>query len=146
MLVKDLMWKDPVIVSPEATLKEAAETMREVGCGVLPVGQDIGKIEGVITDRDIVIRAVAQGKEPESELVKDYMTRDVVSCGENATILAASEMMKGNNIGRLCVTDNDEKLIGILSFGHIMRNDADAVELAEAVMSVTNHNGDARPG
>lgn len=145
MLVQDLMWKDPIMISPEATLKEAAETMREAGCGVLPVGAD-KKAEGIITDRDIVIRAVADGKEPESEKVKDHMTRSVVSCEKTDTIRAAAEIMKENSIGRLCVTDREGQLIGILSFGHVMRNDADAAELADAVMRVSSHGGDAHPG
>ena len=73
VLVKDLMWSEPPMVSPDATLKEAAAKMTEVDCGVLPVGTG-SKVEGIITDRDIVVRAISKGKDPSRERASDFMT------------------------------------------------------------------------
>jgi CBS domain-containing protein len=141
LLVKDLMWSEPKVVSPDTTLKDAAAMMEEADCGVLPVGAD-SKIEGIITDRDIVVRAISKGKDPAKETVSSYMTSEVVTCKETDTIRNAAELMKKNNIGRLAVMDPSNKLSGVLSFGHILRNDAGAEEVADIVTRVaTRTNG-----
>ncbi|MEZ0226572.1 MAG: CBS domain-containing protein [Alphaproteobacteria bacterium] len=148
LVVKDLMWPKPELVSPNATLKEAAARMEEKGCGVLPVGSD-SRVEGIITDRDIVIRAISKGKDPDSERVSTYMTTKVHFCKETDSIRDAAELMKKNNIGRLAVMGPDNKLSGILSFGHILRNDAEPEEVADVVTRVaerSNGHDSARAG
>lgn len=139
LVVRDLMWSKPEMVSPSATLKEAAARMEEKGCGVLPVGDD-SKVEGIITDRDIVIRAISKGKDPSREQVAAYMTPHVHFCKESDSIREAAEMMKQHNIGRLAVMGADNKLSGILSFGHILRNDAEAEEVADVVTRVAGRS------
>jgi CBS domain-containing protein len=130
--VKELMTPSPVIISPSATLQQAAKKMGEVGCGVLPVGTK-DKLSGIITDRDIVIRAIASGKDPAHEKVSDYMTKEVHACNEIDTLEDAAEKMHRHKVSRLIVSDKEGKTTGILSFGCILRTDATPHELASVV-------------
>ena len=79
--VKDFMTIDPIIIDPETSLQQAAETMKDIDCGMLPVGSK-DRLRGVITDRDITLRAVCEGKHPMVEMVRDYMTSEVYACNE----------------------------------------------------------------
>lgn len=131
-LVKELMKANPVIIPSSASLREAAEKMKSQDCGVLPVG-NWDRLEGMITDRDIAIRAVAEGIDPGSALVRDYMTRDVHYCSENDTLAQAGEKMRRNDVGRLVVRDSSGKACGIITFGCIMRKDSSLRELGEVI-------------
>ena len=139
LLAKDIMWANPPMIPPSATLKDAAEKMTKVNAGVLPVGRD-GKVEGVITDRDIVIRAVSKGKDPGQEKVSGCMTTSLYFCKEKDSIQKAADLMKQKKISRLVVTDDQNKFSGILSFGHIFRNDANAEEAADIIIRVASRN------
>ncbi len=130
--VKDLMACDLQFVKADATLKEAAEKMKRAECGVLPVGQN-NRIEGMITDRDIVTRAVAQGKDPNREQVKSYMSKEIYSCQEGDTLNQAADEMRRHKVGRLIVMGKNGEPKGILSFGHILREDANPEELTNVV-------------
>ncbi len=121
-----------VRISPDATLQEAGKKMQEVDCGILPVGNG-SKLEGIITDRDIVIRAVAQGKNPAKEKVRDYMTREVHICKESDKLDVAAEQMREFQVSRLIVEDDKGNISGILTFGSILRKDPSAREIAEVV-------------
>ncbi|QQG37450.1 MAG: CBS domain-containing protein [Micavibrio aeruginosavorus] len=129
------MVKNPALIGPEATLKDAAAKMESVDCGVLPVGTK-GKITGIITDRDIVIRAISKGKDPAKENVANHMTAKAFFCKETDTIKEAASLMKKNKISRLVVKDNSGDVSGILSFGCILREDASAEEVADIITRV----------
>jgi len=120
--VKDLMKPEPVVISPDSSLKEAAQQMESIDCGVLPVGTK-DRPEGIITDRDIVLRAVAKGKDMTKEKVKDYMTKEMFFCNEDDTLEQAATAMHENHVNRLLVKDSSGKMCGILSFGCILRKD-----------------------
>ncbi|MBU6474467.1 MAG: CBS domain-containing protein [Alphaproteobacteria bacterium] len=139
LLVKDLMWSAPPVISPDTTLKEAALKMTEVNAGVLPVGGN-GKVEGIITDRDIVIRSVSQGQNPALTKVSEVMTRNIHFCRTADSIPSAAETMKKRKVGRLAVMDDKNRFCGILSFGHIFRNDASAAEAAEVILRVADRS------
>jgi CBS domain-containing protein len=130
--VKDLMKKDPVIISPDSTLKDAAEKMASAKCGALLVGTE-DDLEGVITDRDIIIRAVAKGKNPAKELIRDYMTPEVCACHEDDTTDQAAELMGQRGISRVIVEDDDGKPSGILTFGRIVRQSDDMDEITTVI-------------
>lgn len=130
--VKELMTKHPVLINPDTTLKEAAEFMRDIDCGVLPIGNE-NKLEGMLTDRDIVVRAVAKGKEPDEEKVSDYMTKNVYYCGEDDTLEQAADKMREHNVSRLIVRDESGKTCGILTFGCILRNNKNTEETNNVV-------------
>jgi CBS domain-containing protein len=136
--VKEIMRQDIEIISPEATLAEAARKMKDLECGILPVG-DKNSIEGIITDRDIVVRAISEGKDPAKEKVSDHMTTDVCYCGETDIVKDAARMMHDNNVSRLIVKDNGGKLRGILTFGSILRKHDNQTEVVEIVASATGH-------
>jgi len=130
--VKELMTANPVIVSADTTLKEAAQKMEDIDCGVLPVGiRD--KLEGMITDRDIVIRAIARGKDVNTEKVRDYMTPEVFYCNAEDTLGNVAEQMRRHQVSRLVVKGADGKPVGIITFGCMLRKDADIQELHEIV-------------
>ncbi|MEJ0062539.1 MAG: CBS domain-containing protein [Alphaproteobacteria bacterium] len=130
--VKDLMTRNPVFISSNATVQDAARKMENVDCGILPVGTP-EKIEGVITDRDIVIRVIALGKDANTEKVRDYMTPGVVSCREDDTVDRAADMMRENNVNRLIVKNQTGKPSGILSFGRLLREEVNMSEIASVI-------------
>jgi CBS domain-containing protein len=130
--VQELMTANPVMIAPENTLAEAAERMKAVGCGVLPVGTPDMPL-GVITDRDVVIRAVAEGKDPREEKVADHMTPELVCCRLDETVEQAAARMGENGVSRLAVKDGDGKICGLLTFGAIVRKNQSAAEIGRAI-------------
>ncbi len=135
--VKDIMAAYPVMIEPESTLQEAAKRMEAANCGVLPVGTK-EHVVGVITDRDIITRAIAKGKNPVQEKVSDFMTGHPKFCSKEDTLLQAAELMKQHKISRLVVKDDNDKVCGILSFGTIFRNDATATAITGVVEHTLN--------
>lgn len=130
--VKDLMKKDPVIISGSLTLEEAAQEMEMTNCGALPVGTH-DRVEGIITDRDIVLRAVAKGKDASKEKVRDYMTLEVCSVQEDDTPDRAAGVMRAKNINRVLVEDEEGRTSGILTFGRILRENDSMQEIATII-------------
>jgi CBS domain-containing protein len=121
MKVKDVMSHDVEVVSPNETLRDAAAAMERIDAGVLPVGED-DRLVGMITDRDIAIRAIAKGKGPEDK-VRDIMTKDVKYCYEDDDIDDVCANMSDIQIRRLPVLNEDKRLVGIISLGDIARRD-----------------------
>jgi len=130
--VKELMTENPIIIPANATLKQAAQKMKSIDCGVLPVGT-WDKLEGIITDRDIVIRAVAEGIDAASAPARDYMTMDVFYCNEDDTLAQAAEQMRSHGVSRLAVKDRGGKTCGIITFGCIVRKHESLGEIGEVV-------------
>lgn len=135
MTVKDLMVKNPAVISPDATLQEAAAKMKSIDCGILPVGTK-SKVTGMITDRDIVIRALSSSKDPMQEKVEDHMTSKVHFCKETDTIKQAATLMKKHGVNRLLVKNGGSGVTGILSFGRILREVHDVNEVAQVMTGV----------
>jgi len=113
--MKDLMSPHVEVISPDATLKDAAVLMRDKGFGMLPVGEH-DRMIGTITDRDIAIRAVAEGKNCES-IVRDVMTKDLVWAYEDDTVEQGARRMSECQVRRLPVVNADKRLVGIVSLG-----------------------------
>ncbi len=143
MLVKDLMVVDPELIHPDAKLAEAAKKMAELDCGVLPVGND-SQLAGIITDRDIVIRAIAKGKDPAKERVADYMSRGLQTCRENDTVSDAADIMKTARVNRLVVLNANNRICGILTLGRILRKEQDADQIAHVVATVAAGQANGR--
>lgn len=114
MLVHDVMTARAETIGPDDTLQAAAAKMRSLGVGALPV-QDDDHLVGMITDRDIAVRAVALGRDPTRTPVRQAMTPQVVWCYEDQDILEAARVMEDKAIRRILVLDRREKLVGILS-------------------------------
>jgi CBS domain-containing protein len=129
MLVRDAMTREVQIATPEQTIAEAAKMMAEQDIGCLPVG-DQNHLVGMLTDRDIVVRGLAQGRDGQS-LVGEVMTRSVKYCFEDEDMDEVLVNMGEVKIRRVPVVDRDKHLVGVLSLGDAARNhNPEAVGLA----------------
>jgi CBS domain-containing protein len=126
MRAADLMTENPQVVTPDATLAEVAKLMKELDVGIIPVvaGEDNRRLKGVITDRDIAIRAVAQGKDGKTK-VSECMTDDVETVNKNDPVRQVLELMQREQVRRVPVTDREGRLVGIIAQADL------AVEYAE---------------
>ena len=119
MQVKDIMTSRAECTSPTTTLREAAQRMRDLDVGPLPVCGDDDRLAGMITDRDITVRAVAEGLDTNTALVRDVMTPNIIYCYEDQAVSDAAHMMEQNQIRRLVVLNRDKRMVGILSLGDL---------------------------
>ena len=106
-------------IRPQATLAEAAKKMASQDIGSLPVCADRRRVVGIITDRDITVRAVARGMDPNQTRVEEVMTRDVLSCRSDSEVEDACQLMEKRQVRRLLVTADDDTPVGIVSLGDI---------------------------
>ena len=116
--VSEVMTWSVETISSGATLELAAKKMKEHDVGILPVVDD-GKLVGVVTDRDIVVRAVFERLRPEMTRVRDVMTPKTVSCYADQEVTEASVLMERNLVHRLTVLDRNQKLVGIVSLSDV---------------------------
>lgn len=114
MLVKHVMTERPSWIKPDVTMKSAAKRMKTDNIGVLPICTK-GKLIGLITDRDIVIRGLAEDGEIADKPVKNYMSTFPIWCAENEDVEDAIRLMEKHQLHRLPVIDGEQKLKGILS-------------------------------
>ena len=117
MQVREVMTAQVTTATPETTVAEAAAQMDRIASGALPVVQD-GKVLGLVTDRDIVVRVVGKGGSLQTPL-SEIMSRDVQSCREDDTVADAAAQMGSHQIRRLVVLDDAGQLSGIISLGDI---------------------------
>lgn len=135
--VAEIMSPQVEFVDSGTSLVDAAKKMRELDCGFLPIS-DAGheKLLGVITDRDIVLRAVAEGRDPEAATVEDVKSSRVLYCYKTDRLDAAANSMHDQQVHRLVVLDNsdDKKLCGVITLNDIVRH-------KEADMAITAAEG-----
>jgi CBS domain-containing protein len=113
------MWE---VISPEISIQEAAKQMRSLDVGVLPVcNGDL--LVGMLTDRDLTIRAVADGRDPKTTTVGEAMTAEVAYCFEDQDTEEAERVMEKHQIRRLPVLARDKRLVGIVSLGDLAIKD-----------------------
>jgi len=120
MLVKEIMSKHPNALSDDMSLKQAAIEMQKYDFGFLPVKHN-GKIIGVVTDRDLVVRTIAKGQDPNTTKLKEAMTNKILFCHEDDDLTKTAQTMCSNQINRLAVYDKQENFTGVLSIGDIAR-------------------------
>lgn len=118
--VRDLMTREPRVVEPEAPAREAARMMREEDAGIVPVVLD-GRVLGVITDRDLTVRVLAEGRDPGLVKCREVMTGDVQTCHPDDRLTDAVRIMGEENVRRLPVVGRDGRLQGILSMTDVAR-------------------------
>lgn len=118
MLVKEVMSKKPEYIDPNTTLKAAAAEMQKYDFGFIPIGEN-DRLVGVVTDRDIAIRAVAGGKNPNTTHVRDVMSKNVIYCFEDDDIDKAANTMSSKQLHRLVVLNSKKRLAGVISLGDI---------------------------
>ena len=112
--VRDAMTDSVRTVTPSQPVTEAASMMKQEDVGALPVVEDDGRLAGMITDRDIVVRAVAEGKDPSTVTVGDIATKDVVSVDPDYDLDDALQLMAQHQVRRLPVVDGG-RLVGVLA-------------------------------
>ena len=124
MKVKECMCCDVHYIMPESKIYEAAKMMSQYHIGSIPVCDTNKNVCGIITDRDIILRGVACDKDVKQTPVSDIMTCNVWTCKENDDMENAQNQMAENQIRRLPVCDNSNKLVGILTLGNLAQNDS----------------------
>jgi CBS domain-containing protein len=117
MKVRDAMTRDVRVLSPDQTICEAAQVMADIDAGVVPVGEN-DRLVGMITDRDIALRAVGGRKSPDTK-IRAMMTRDVKYCFDDEDIEHVAENMGDVQVRRLPVMNREKRLVGIVSLGDI---------------------------
>lgn len=136
MKLKELMTRDAATVAPETPLMEAAQKMRTLDIGALPVC-DGGNLVGILTDRDLAIRAAAEGSDPRSATVREVMSTDLAVCYEDQEAAEAEQLMQQRKVRRLMVLDREQHLAGIISLGDLAVRDNErcGVELTLEALS-----------
>ena len=132
MRIDEIMTRDVRLASPDWSIREAAQTMASIDSGFMPVAEN-DRLVGTITDRDIAIRAIAEGKGPDTK-VQDIMSKDVKYCYEDEDVSDVARNMADIQIRRLPVVNRDKRLVGVVSLGDLAIEDA-ANEDAEMALS-----------
>ena len=133
MNIRDVMTSNPRTVSPGDTIQNAARIMRDEDTGVVPV-VDNGRPVGVVTDRDIVVRAIADGEL--NRPIRDIVSRDVVTASPNMSTKEAEQLMSEHQIRRLPVVEN-ERLVGIVSLGDLAVKDGNDRRVGDALQAIS---------
>ena len=138
MKISKCMTRDVQLANPTQTIREAAKMMAEIDAGVLPVGQD-DRLVGMITDRDIAIRAVALGKSPDTQ-IREVMSSEVLYCFDDQELEDVARNMADIKVRRLPVLNRSKHLVGIVSLGDLSRKE-DAQVTAKAVSNISKPGG-----
>lgn len=133
--LKDLMSRDVQIISPDGTIKEAAQQMLKGNFGMMPVGEN-DRMIGTISDRDIAIRAVAEGKDPSTK-VREVMSEGIVWAYEEDSVDDAVKLMSDHQIRRLPIVNADKRLVGIVALGDFAVESADIEIAGEALSEIS---------
>jgi CBS domain-containing protein len=142
--LREVMTEGAETISPDASVKEAAVKMEVLNIGPLVVCEG-ERILGIVTDRDITVRAVASGKDPNTTAVRDVMTAEVACGYTDQPISEAAELMKEREIRRLPVLDHDNRLVGIVSLGDVAVHGAEPSVAAEVLEKVSQPGEPDRP-
>jgi CBS domain-containing protein len=136
MQLRDVMTKDVKLTDPGMTLKGAATLMRDGDFGLLPVGEN-DRLVGTITDRDIVVSAVAEGKDPNTATVRDAMSEGVLYCFEDQPADEAADVMRERQVRRLPVLNRDKRLVGIVALADLAVESGSIKPAAQALSGVS---------
>ena|SRR5438477_3451732 len=120
MQIRNVMTRNVDMADPDMTLDKAARLMAEADVGLLPVSED-ERLVGMITDRDIAVRAVARGKDPSRTTIREAMTDHVLYCYEDESVDTAAENMAKLQIRRMPVVNREKRLVGVISLADIAR-------------------------
>jgi CBS domain-containing protein len=135
--VQEIMHREVRRTNPDMSLEDAARKMRDMDIGCLPVCEN-EELIGVITDRDIICRVVAETRDPATITVRDVMSKDVAFCFEDQSAMDAAQLMREKHVRRLPVFDHDNHMVGMLTLSDLSVN---APELSgEVVRSLSFHH------
>lgn len=137
VLCDEVMTKDVASVAPDVSARGAARLMAEQHVGSLPVVGEGRKLIGIITDRDLVIRVMAPGHDPEATQVDSIMSTDLVTCYPNDEIEEATDRMMNYQVRRLYIVDRDGILVGVIAQADIANRAGDRIRTAQLVERVS---------
>ena len=132
--VNEIMHRDVRRINADMSLVDAARKMRDLDVGCLPVYED-DELVGIITDRDVACRAIAEAREPAATMVRDVMSRDVTFCFDDQLAVDAAHIMQQKKVRRLPVFDRDNHVVGILTLSDLSINTPELT--GQVVRSVT---------
>ena len=143
MRVSEAMTREVRIATPGQSIRDVAKIMAEIDAGAMPVG-DNDRLVGMITDRDIAIRAVAEGKGPDTPVREVMSTETVLYCYEDEDLAHVAQNMSEQQVRRLPVVNRDKRLVGIVSLGNLAQTEGRAAN--KAVKGVTKPSGQHNQG
>ena len=138
MKVREAMTRDVQLVKPEQPISEAAKLMAKLDIGALPVEEN-DRLVGMITDRDIAVRAVAQGLGPDTK-IRQVMSPNVLYCFDDEDLDDATQNMGDIKVRRLPVLNRDKRLVGIISISDLSRRE-DAAQIGRAITDISAPGG-----
>ena len=118
MKITEILTPNPQCISPDTTLTTAAQRMKSLDVGMLPICEN-DRLVGTVTDRDITVRAIAKGANPNTTTVRQMMTEDIAYCFDDDDVEDAAELMEQRQIRRLPVLSRNKQLVGIVSLGDL---------------------------
>ena len=133
--LKDLMSRDVKVINPDMTIAEAAQRMRDGDFGMLPVGED-DRMIGTISDRDIAIRAIAEGKDADTK-VRDVMSEGIAWAYEDDSVEKAALIMSERQVRRLPVVNRNKRLVGIVALGDFAVESSEIKPAAKALSEIS---------
>jgi CBS domain-containing protein len=138
MTCAEVMTPSPTACNPQHTAVDAAELMRREDCGLLPViSEDGKKLIGVLTDRDIVLKVIAEGRDPRGTAVSEVMTTDLVTCLPQENVEMAMEQMATRQVRRIPIVDRDGSLVGIVAQADVATRIANPQETGQIVQAIS---------
>ena len=143
MKLNQIMTRDVEVIHPDDTLETAAQKMRDRDIGFLPVC-DGERLIGVLTDRDLITRALAEGTESKARLGRDLVTSPAIYCFDDQSVDEAAKLMHDNQIRRLVVLSRDKQMVGVISLGDLAMS-ADDKLTGEVLQSVSEPMSASRP-
>jgi CBS domain-containing protein len=143
MKAQDIMSKNPACVTPDTTLADAARLMKDENIGIVPVVESTGsrRLVGVVTDRDIAIRAVAEGRDGVTTSVGSVMTSDVRTTSADESVDAVMKLMGSEQVRRIPVVDDRGVLVGIISQADIVLDAKDDKQAEKTVERISQPTG-----
>ncbi|OFZ30048.1 MAG: inosine-5-monophosphate dehydrogenase [Bdellovibrionales bacterium RIFCSPHIGHO2_01_FULL_40_29] len=136
MLVKECMSQNVELGNPTMTLTEIAKRMRDRDFGMMPIAEN-DRLIGMVTDRDIAVRATAEGKNPNTTYARDVMSKDVLYCYEDQSTDEVSHNLGENQVRRLPVLNRQKRLVGILSLGDLAQSSANPIQIEKALSDIS---------
>ena len=144
MKLSEIMTSEVEIIHPEDTLQTAAQKMRDRDIGFLPVCDD-DRLIGVLSDRDVIVRALADGMDPQTMIGRDLVTSPAIYCFDDQTVDEAAKLMHDNQIRRLVILRRgDKRMVGVVSLGDLANN-VDGRLSGEVLQSISEPISSSRP-
>lgn len=139
MLAREVMSSNVKMIPSNTSVQAAAELMRQMDVGILPVAEE-GRLVGTLTDRDIAVRAVAQGVDPKATPAREVMSREVVSCYDDQDARDVAHVMERNKVRRVVVVNRDNEAVGLISVDDLALHPETKSLADEVVMQFSKHH------